>query len=139
MAFGDPTGGCSNCLQRCPGQEDAQLIRSDAIQTLARSYGLKAVHPAMGIQVLDLDRLFLFDPVPTQNLIQPPIRPDHTALHEHIANDAIHKRRMNAMSPPMVYMDIGPQAKISSKQTLSDLTYDFHDQSFKAPAKYPVE
>ena len=139
MAFGDPTGGCGNCLQRCPGQEDAQLIRSDAIQTLTGRYGQEAVHPAMGIQVLDLDRLLLFDPVPTQNLIQLPIRPNHTALHEHIANDAIHKRRMNPMSPPMVYMNIGSQAKISSKQTLSDLTYDFHNQSFKAPAKYPVE
>lgn len=135
MAFGDPTGGCSNCLQRCPGQEDAQLIRSDAIQTLARSYGLKAVHPAMGIQVLDLDRLFLFDPVMTQNLVQLPVCSDNVTFHEHIANDSVHERRMNPMSPPMVHMNIGPQSEISPKQTLSDLSYDFHNQTFKFPAK----
>lgn len=102
----------------------------------------KTVQPAMRVKVLDFHRVPVPYPLAAQCVVKRRIATGNPVFHKYVPDNAVHERRMDAVSSPMADMDVRPDPEVTSEKALFYLFNTVHSLYLFpsiCPARCPVE
>ena len=104
-------------LGRCVGHQYAKIAPCAGLRAESGDQRM-ALHPAMRVQVLYLDGMLAADALAPQLVVQPRVGAGYLAFHEYVADDSVHEGRMDAVSAPVPYVDMGSEPEVSPEDAL---------------------